>query len=357
MTQRVEYCVKLVLGFADILSRSAACAGCARPGIGGCRAFGVALGLLVVLAVPASGVRIGERAGNERLSVDGYAHIQWVQDFRAGAWPAFGFILRRARFSLEYEFAERAAFEMEVGADRLALEVKDAFVAYRIGRPLRLVAGLQKMPFSREELTPASRLVTVERGAANDRFGSMGFLGRDIGLVAEGGLFAPRLGLGYALGVFNGNRARRFRDDNDAKQFVERLTFEPSSRFALGLNATQRNDSLSGRLVHAFGGDAALKLGPAAVELEALCGNADSAAWMAGAWLVGSARLGALEPVLRLEHLRGDPQGDGAALTALSAGLNWYLQRRVRLKTDWTARFGTQPGAGSVVTVEAQAGF
>jgi phosphate-selective porin len=312
---------------------------------------------LLLAASPLLAVRVGERSGGERLSIDGYAHVQWVQDFRPGAWPSYGFNLRRARVGLEYEFTDRAAAELEVGADRLDLELKDAFISYRVGRPLRLVAGLQKMPFSREELVPSNRLTMVERSALNGRFGDRGFLGRDIGLAADGELGIGGAVLGYALGAFNGNRARLFEDDDDAKQFCERVTVAPAGWLSAGVNATQRNDSLSGRLVHAYGGDAEVKLGPARVALEVLAGSADTGTAMLGAWFAGSVRLGALEPALRVERFTPDLADAGEAVTAITAGLNWHLHERVRLKANLESEFESGSGAGHSLVVEAQAGF
>lgn len=315
---------------------------------------------LVLAAGSAWAIKVGERTGGERLSIDGYAHVQWALAYfpnaAVGAWQHYGFTLRRGRLQLEYEFTDRVQTTLEIGCDKLDLEVKDASIGYRVGAPLAFVAGVQKMPFSREELRSSSRLTMIERSAANGWFDSLGYLGRDIGLVAAGEFAPGGRPLGWALGVFNGNGARAVRDNNDAKQFAERVTFEPARWLSLGANATQRNDSLSGRLVTAWGGDAALKLGPAAIEVEALAGDGDSAQTAMGAWLTGSVRLGALEPALRLERFTPDIGSAGAATTTLCAGLNWYLHERVRLKANVTAVPGDAV-AGNTLVVEAQAGF
>ncbi|MFO7651247.1 MAG: porin [bacterium] len=315
---------------------------------------------LVLAASPVLAIKVGERTGGERLSIDGYAHVQWALAYFPGAadasWQHYGFTLRRGRVQLEYEFTDRVATTLEIGCDELDLEVKDASIGYRVGAPLRLVAGVQKMPFSREELRSSSRLVMVERSATNSWFDSLGYLGRDIGLVAAGELLPGGRPLGWALGVFNGNGARAVRDDNDAKQFAERLTFEPARWLALGVNATQRNDSLSGRLMTAWGGDAALKFGPAAIEVEALAADGDSAQTALGAWLTGSVRLGSLEPAVRLERFTPDLGDAGGATVTLCAGLNWYLHERVRLKANVTVVPG-DAAAGNTLVVEAQAGF
>jgi len=64
-----------------------------------------------------------------------------------------------------------------------------SLIATRMSRPaLRLRAGLGKTGFSREELTPVSDLLFAERGVTNDKFGDLGYLGRDIGLAGAGDL-------------------------------------------------------------------------------------------------------------------------------------------------------------------------
>ena len=161
------------------------------------------------------------------LSINGYVHVQWMYDLHKGASPRYGFILRRGRVEFGYELADAVATEIEVGCDKLALTVKDAYIEYKVNPLLHFVAGLYKMPFSREELTPISKLLMIERSGINKLFGDYKYLGRDIGLTVKGELFRHRVPVGYSVGVFNGNGDRIFRDINNAKQFAERLTVEP----------------------------------------------------------------------------------------------------------------------------------
>lgn len=309
--------------------------------------------LLATLA-SAPAMRVSDRSSGDRLDIDGYVHVQWRQDFDLRARPRHGFVLRRARVDFRYEFDRRGAVNLELGADRLELTVKDAFIEYRVGTPLRVTAGLRKMPFSLEELTPARRLMMVERTAVNDAFGRAGFLGRDIGLTIEGEFFERSLPLGYALGVYNGNRARLYRDDNNARQFAQRLTLSPTAGLVLGVNAAQRNDSLTGRLVAAGGADATLALGSLTATAEALFGGLEPGRRALGVGVAGGYRLGALEPVIRVEHLVPDLDNAGRT-TILTAGGNWHPHRRLRLKANYSAGFGASPA--DVALVEAQAGF
>ena len=314
----------------------------------------LAVVLFLLTAGQALAVRVSPRSAAERLDINGYLHVQWRQDFDVRARPGYGFVLRRARVEFAYRFDERASAALELGADKLELTLKDASIAYRIGRPLRLIAGLRKMPFSREELEPSSRMLFVERSAVNDAFGRAGFLGRDLGLTVEGEFLSPQRPVGYALGVYNGNRGRRYRDNNNAKQFVQRLTFSPLPALVAGLSASQRNDSLTGRLVAAGGADAALNLGRVNLTAEVLVGALEPGQLSYGGYVGGGWRLGSFEPGLRVEHVAVASQDENRA-TVLTAGTNWYLHRRVRLKANLAAGIGAEPG--NVLLIEAQAGF
>jgi phosphate-selective porin len=196
-------------------------------------------------------------------------------------------------------------------------------------------------------------MMMIERGLTNDRFGDRGYLGRDIGLAVEGEL--PSLHVGYAAGVFNGNRARLNRDYNNAKQFAERVTFGPTDWLELGVSGTQRNDSVSGELVHAYGVDFSCPLKRLRFEGEVLAGNAEPGDWMLGAWFAGSYRLGAFEPAIKLERLLLDQTTHEAAETEVTVGCNWYPHRRVELKVNFVADVDAWPGPA--VLAQAQMSF
>lgn len=266
-----------------------------------------------------------------QLAVSGYVHVQWVSDFRVGTYPAHTFDLRRVRLKFHYIPSDIGAC-VELGCDRLVPSIEDAFVQYRVLPVLQFVAGLRKTPFSREELTPASRLLMIERGMTNDAFGDYGYLGRDIGLAVEGELPGKRLG--YAAGVFNGNRARLSRDGNNAKQFSERLTARPADWLTLGLSGTQRNDSVTGTPVSAYGADFSCVLRRWTVEGEALTGSSEPGTRMLGAWVTGACRLGTFEPGVRLERLYPDLSAADNSETELTLACNWYPHRRVQVKAN-----------------------
>jgi len=287
-----------------------------------------------------------------QLSVSGYVHVQWQSDYRPAVYPRHSFELRRVRLRFNYIPTDVGAC-IELGCDDLQPSIEDAFIQYRISQAFGFVAGLRKMPFSREELTSASKLMMIERGLTNDRFGDRGYLGRDIGLAVEGEL--PGLHVGYAAGVFNGNRARLSRDYNNAKQFAERVTFGPADWLTLGVSGTQRNDSVTGELVHAYGVDFCCPLRRLRIEGEVLTGNEEPGDWMLGAWLAGAYRLGAFEPAVKLERLYPDLAARTGDETEVTVGCNWYPHRRVELKANVVA--GVESWPGPAVVAQAQMSF
>ncbi len=314
--------------------------------------------LLLVMAGVASAAR---PKGQDGFSFGGYVHVQWMNDFRPDAVPAYGFELRRARVEFCYDL-DRAGVEIELGGDKLDLTLKDAFVRYQVATPLQLVAGLRKMGFSHEELTPASKLLTIERGEMNDRFGEADYLGRDIGLAAEGELLrvAPGsqgLTIGYALGVFNGSGTRRSQDWNDAKQFCERLTLSKLDWLSFGANASQRNDSLTGQLMTAWGGDISLRPGRIMLEAEALYGDAEPGQRMLGGYVQCFWRLNAFEPGIRFEQMYPSLADRTDRTTTVTTACNWHLRRRLELKANLVSEARPDDGLAHKIVLQAQAGF
>jgi hypothetical protein len=304
-----------------------------------------ALGLVLVASVaPAKGGDKDVQSGLGQIVASGYTQVQWIDDFRPGAYPAYTFDLRRLRLKFYYVPSDIGAC-VELACDRLTPAVENAYIQYQVMTELRFVAGLRKMPFSREELTSGGELLMVEHAMTTETFGDYGYLGHDVGFTVEGELLKQRLG--YAAGVYNGNGGRLARDRNNAKQFCERLTYQVTPRLSIGVSGTQRNDSLTGTPVSAYGFGGEWKKGRWTVEGEALAGTAAPGTRMAGAWVAGTCRLGPVEPGLRLERLYTDLSETGEGQTQVTLAGTWYPHRRVQIKanlvTDVTANWRLEP--------------
>ena len=297
-----------------------------------------------------------------QFAVKGYVHVQWGFVCGEDSRLEHGFVLRRARLKFRSGVGSRLHSEVEIGADGFDLALKDAFVGYWAASWLELVVGLHKMPFSPEELQPVSGLLMLERSRTNDEFEDLGYLGRDIGLTVRGRVLERPLPVGYALGVYNGNSGAGLQDNDNAKQFVERVTVEPFEWLVAGLSSTQRNDSLTGELVFAYGGDLLVRSGGVRVEAELLAGDvvtgeAGSDRTMLGCVLAGGYRFGNLEPVARVERFFPDAAATDDWRTAVGVGLNWYPVRRMQVRMNFTTDI--EPGAkfSHELAVQARAGF
>lgn len=321
------------------------------------RPVGITALVLLCLLLPGLVADADAASPDYQFPITGQVHVQWKCALEEDWPPQQGFVLRRARLKYRHTFFADTRTEIEVGFDDLRLELKDAFLEYRLAAPLRFAAGLRKMPFSREELIPIRRLTVIERTVTNGAFDDRGYLGRDIGLTVEGDLFADRFPVAYALGVYNGNRGRLSRDDNNAKQFAERLEFDPLRWLSLGLNATQRNDSLSGRLVSAWGGDIECRTGSAVIAAEALYGCMALDTGMLGFHILGSWRSGSFEPALRLERFNRAVRAGSDWETGLTAGFNWYLHPLIQIKTNVVTRLSPGRTVLPTMMIQAQAGI
>lgn len=312
--------------------------------------------LLLIVALLAGLATGSGQCGAKRPEVSGYVHAQWYYDTHVGVYPQHSFILRRIRVRFNYE-QTRLQSRIELGCDELTPEIKDAFVGYQASSGLKLVVGLGKLPFSREELTAASKLLAIERGITNEAFADRGFLGCDIGLTAMGDLRLGSLLLSYAAGVYNGTGTRLARDDNDAKQFAQRIELKPAGGVNVGLNATQRHDSVTGRLASAYGADAGLCLGNVDAEAELLVGAASAGTTMLGAILTGAYRIGPVRPWLRLERFYQDILRHSDWRTAATVGGTWQLQQQLQLKVGWTADLTSRPTFAQEIRIQTQASF
>lgn len=173
------------------------------------------------------------------LRLSGYTQFR-IRLFQPGEGKFSGADLRRIRFSLNGDPVDkwRYAFQVEFANAPKAL---DASITYSPFTNLCLTAGQFKIPFSRENLEPASRLVFIDRpqvvealAARNtDVIGNQ--YGRDIGVQLSGSL-AERNGtllLEYAAGVFNGAGINTV-DNNNAKDFCGRAVLHPLDGLQLG---------------------------------------------------------------------------------------------------------------------------
>ncbi len=135
-----------------------------------------------------------------------------------------GFKLRRARAGFQGEdgaFRYAVVLGMSSGADGLTqstgtVGIVDAYGGWQVHSLVELAAGVQKVPFGRENLLSSSELVFQERAITSNHIGP----GRELGLLST----TESSGAGLQLGIFNGNGSI-VGDDNDGLLYAVRTTY------------------------------------------------------------------------------------------------------------------------------------
>lgn len=166
-----------------------------------------------------------------------------------------GFTLKTARLKLNGT-VHRAHPFIQVDVTR-SPALLDAGLRLPMTEALSLTAGRFKAPFSYEALTSSSRLLFLSRARVVDVLAPA----RQTGVSVEAALLPDRLSL--AAGLFNGNGAQAFSNDNDALLYVTRLVGTApldGGTLQFGLNVGYSEDAAVGipPIAPAFAGRRAL---------------------------------------------------------------------------------------------------
>lgn len=350
---------------------------------------GVAIALVLLAAAPRTGAAQSIQTGDLTLRFTARVQIQFNttsvdenEIARPIAWSTFE--TRRMRFGFEARYGDwlTAVIEPDFALGDLAL--KDAWINWAFDPAFEVRLGQFKKPFSRIELISSAQTIPIERGvrirgldrlarsriAPDDRpifadldddpvFGdeytlldNLGYVGRDLG-VAVHGEFGGRIG--YALGVFNGERADRL-DVAGGKSVAGRVALVPDVAVPFSLAAafsygeTRIGEGAGfGREVGgtAYEVDAAWgafrRPGPHVI-FEAAVGDniaiPETSFLAAQTWLsyfhpVAGQRVEGLEPLLRLSWADPDTGRDGDHGFLLTPGFNVYFSGRNRIMVNW----------------------
>jgi hypothetical protein len=135
-----------------------------------------------------------------------------------------GFKLRRARAGFvgnEGDFSYGLVLGMSSSTDGLAqsdgtVGIVDAYAGWQLHQYFQLTAGVQKVPFGREQLLSSGELVFQERAVTSNHIAP----GRELGLLASSGAY----GADIQIGLFNGNGSI-VGDDNDGLMYAARVGY------------------------------------------------------------------------------------------------------------------------------------
>jgi hypothetical protein len=334
--------------------------------------------LLAGSEAPAQGFTV--TSGDASLTLGGQVQTQFNTSDAAGV-PDFETALRRVRISSSVRVNALISGRIVGDFGTARATVRDAYVLLTFDPGLRLLAGNAYRPFGRVEQTSSTRIIPVERGLrirgvggyeANTLVTVLGYADRDVGIQLMGEPAGAPLGLGYAVGLFNGP-LRDQAPGADSYQLAGRVTLQPAPAVQLGAGVATRHFLADGAVPEArrsglawetdvaLGSDAG---GPLLVA-EVVGGDFDA---VTGARFLGaqgwlsyrtgplSAHVAAVEPLLRAswgDANRGGVPAGGAIPggVLVTPGVNLWLGGRNRLQINydvWNPERGDGARSGKV---------
>lgn len=234
------------------------------------------------------------------------------------------------------------------------------------GDDIQLRVGKFVVPLTEEGWRSSRNYDTIERFAALNAMYGLPALDTQFGAMIWGQVLKDNR-LTYYAGIWNGNASAsdNARDNNDDKELQVKFTYKltPELRAGIGFDhtveerQTLRLNSLTGTRFAAIDvngprrgvdGDIYYEKGRRSLRAEVLhAGFTQRDATLTGAFLQGGYFLsgdanGGFQPLVRLErswihdnHARGDART--SAITALTAGFQWFLTNNVRFQFNAVA--------------------
>ena len=141
------------------------------------------------------------------------------------------FEIRRLRIQTNVRFGDNISLVIQPSFEMGNLRMRDAFVRVGLTPILAVVAGQEKSPFQRYELTSSNNLLSIERGlrvlklsgkeALNDVLTQNGYTSHDLGAFLEAESKDHRF---FAKAGVQGGSRESSTDVNNAKSFFARAT-------------------------------------------------------------------------------------------------------------------------------------
>jgi len=267
------------------------------------------------------------------IKLSGYAQIQ-------GAWENEAndtFSIRRARLTLSGQLLKSLRLKVQLDFTKSpALLDAQAEVVPR--REISFRAGQFLVPFSLENITSSSDLLTINRSQAVEKLvpgRDNGSSGRDIGAA----FFGSYSIFDYTLSILNGSGANKA-DSNDHKDLAVRLVTHPLKTLSLGIsiyNGRQTaSDSPALLLRNRYGLELAFNYQRFGLQAEFIQAKDDmikKEGWYALATY--SVIRQKLQLVTRLEAINLDRNLPDQKTTIYTAGANWFLTSRSKFQANY----------------------
>ncbi|MDE0301323.1 MAG: porin [Candidatus Poribacteria bacterium] len=310
-----------------------------------------------------------------RTTLSGYTQVQFQATNDGSTESHTSFEVRRGRLQLEAKLKKELSLRIEFDATTTQVKTRDLYVRYDIGRSLTLKAGQLKKPFSYGRLRAARNLRIIER-PTHIRKDFQGYLGRNVGLLTE---WEPIQSVQFSLGIFNGSGVGpgAGTDNNDAKDFVGRVEFEPFKDLTLGLNASSHSvvqtiqdpfPAFADARFTGYGADVSCDFGNLKLIAEGLFADRlviDSDAEIIGLYVTGVYKriveaygLVAMEHGGRLEYKDGgDPLDTLNSVISMTPYVGFYFHSKAKIQINPILRFPGEGGAILEFVTQAQIEF
>ena len=141
------------------------------------------------------------------------------------------FEIRRLRIQTNVRFGDNINLVIQPSFEMAALRMRDAFLRVGLTRNVAIVAGQEKSPFQRYELTTSNNLLSIERGlrvlrlsgreGVNDLLVQNGYASHDLGAAVE---LESNDHHFFVKGAIQGGSRESAVDVNNAKSFFARAT-------------------------------------------------------------------------------------------------------------------------------------
>lgn len=129
-----------------------------------------------------------EKKDKQKLNLSGrlYFEADYAQEhFNKGEGAVSDIFIRQARFSLKSKYHNNVRVKLSFDVENEGVELKDAFVQYKLAKRLNIQVGKFKEPFGLENKTSSSVLPTLERSMPSQTFSPSRSLGFAVGFASR----------------------------------------------------------------------------------------------------------------------------------------------------------------------------
>jgi len=268
-----------------------------------------------------------------QLKLSGYAQMQ-------AAWKSEGndtYSIRRARLSLGGQVLKTLKFKIQLDFTR-SPALLDAQAEFTPTQVISLRAGQFLVPFSLENITSSSDLLTVNRSQVVEKLvpgRDNGSAGRDLGAAVFGSYSI----FDYSIGLFNGSGANKA-DTNDRKDLAGRLVAHPWKPLSLAFSFYNGRQTASDNpaliIRNRYGLELAFSYQRLALQAEFIRATDDRTKKEGWYTLVTYSLLRQkLQLVGRLEAINLDRHLPAQKTTIYTAGINWFLTEKSKLQANY----------------------